>query len=235
VSGALKRAMIELGIPGDRITVLRNGVDLERFRPVSRADARARLGLRGPLLASVGNLVSEKGHDLVIRAIARREGLALVIVGRGPEREHLARLAGELGVAGRVSMLDEMPQDQLRDLYSAADVLVLASSREGWPNVLLEALACGTPVVAFDVGGVPEIVADLAVGRVVTERNDTCLAAAVGDLLDSPPERARIRRYAEGFSWDAVTRGQLDLFAAAIAAHAARPAACSADAANGTA
>lgn len=214
VSAALKRAMIELGIEAERIVVLRNGVDLELFRPIPMSDARHRLGLGpGRLVASVGNLVPEKGHDLVIRAIAAMHSVFGVIVGEGPDKRRLERLAIESGVGDRIRFLKVVPQDELAILYSAIDVLALGSVREGWPNVLLEAMACGAPVVVTDVGGVREIVTNMDVGRIVGGRDSAMFAAAIEQVITMPPDRTRIRRYAEGFGWEPVSLGQLDLFA----------------------
>ena len=121
-------------------------------------------------------------------------------------------------MAARVRFLGAVPHAELAALYGAADALVLASSREGWANVLLEAMACGTPVVATDIWGTPEVVADPAAGRLVPERTPAALAAAVAALLADPPARAATRRYAERFSWDATVEGQLALFAEVVAA-----------------
>jgi glycosyltransferase involved in cell wall biosynthesis len=217
VSGALKRAMVDLGIEAERIVVLRNGVDLSLFRPVPMADARRQLGLGpGRVVASVGNLLPEKGHDLVIRAVAGMDNVGVVIVGEGPERRRLEALAKELEIGNRVHFRDVIPQDRLAILYSAADVLALGSMREGWPNVLLEAMACGTPVVATNVGGVREIVTTDEVGRVVAQRDYESLARAIEQLLATPTDRIAVRRYAEGYGWEPVSLGQLELFAGLV-------------------
>jgi glycosyltransferase involved in cell wall biosynthesis len=161
---------------------------------------------------SVGWLIPRKGHDLAIRAVAAMPEVTLVIVGEGPEATSLQRLADQLGSSERVRFLGSMPQEQLARVYSAADVLLLASSREGLPNVVLEALACGTPVVASAVWGTPEIVAAQAAGRLVQERTPAAFAAAIRDLLAAPPARAAVRAYAERFAWGPTTAGQLRLF-----------------------
>jgi glycosyltransferase involved in cell wall biosynthesis len=111
-----------------------------------------------------------------------------------------------------------VPQDELSRLYSAADALLLTSTREGWPNVVLEALACGTPVVGVDVGAVAEMLSDSIVGRVVAQRDASQLAAAVRSVLQAPPERARVRRHAEQFDWASIARAQLDVFDRALGA-----------------
>ena len=223
VSQALGQEMRRLGVAPDRIVVLRNGVDLELFRPADRVEARRALGL-GPakVLVSVGNLVPLKRHDLFVEAVAAMPGIEALIVGSGPERSRLLALIERVRVADRVRILDDMPQERLRLVYSAADALVLSSAREGWPNVLLEAMACGTPVVAAAVGGVREIVTEPIAGTVVEAPDAASLARAASDLLVSPPERAAVRRYAERFGWDEVVRGQLALFRSALAEVAAR-------------
>jgi teichuronic acid biosynthesis glycosyltransferase TuaC len=213
VSGALKSKLVGLGIDAKRIVVLRNGVDLELFRPMPQRDAREALGIGDePLLVSVGNLVPEKGHSVAIDALVELPGMRLAIVGDGPERDSLGRRATRRGVAHRVSFLSVRPQADLRWVYCAADVLVLASSREGWPNVLLEAMACGTPVVAADVGGVPEIVTDPVAGRIVTARSGPAFASAVRGVLNAGLSRELTCQFAQQFDWTATSLGQLTVF-----------------------
>ena len=201
----------------ERVHVVRNGVDLQRFRPASAEDARRRLRTGGsPLLLSVGHLVENKGHALVIDALAeiRRHfpDARLAIVGRGPDRERLRERAALRGCEERVTFAGAVEHASMIDWYNAADVLVLASAREGWANVLLEAFASGTPVVATRVGGSPEVVTDERVGRLVENRDGSSIAEAVQRLLRGKPDRETIRRYAEGFSWDSTSRLQVELF-----------------------
>lgn len=212
VSAALGRALEQLGVEKSKIRVLRNGVDLDAFRPLDRRAERARLGVKGTVVLSVGSLVEVKGHDLVIRSLGLLSDVTLLVVGDGPERRRLESLARQAGVAQRVRFVGAVAQTELPRYYSAADVLILASSREGWPNVLLESLACGTPVIAARVGGTPEVVTAAAAGALFEPRTVEALALAVRQLLESPPGRDETRRYAEAFSWDETTRGQLALF-----------------------
>jgi glycosyltransferase involved in cell wall biosynthesis len=100
----------------------------------------------------------------------------------------------------------------LRLLYNAADALVLASSREGWANVLLEAMACGTPVIASSVWGTPEVVASPAAGVLMPSLDADGVVRAANALFGALPERAHTRAYAEGFAWQPTTDGQLNLF-----------------------
>jgi teichuronic acid biosynthesis glycosyltransferase TuaC len=212
VCEALKTRLAELGVEPERVRTLRNGVDLVRFAPRDRDAARARLGVDGCVILSVGHLIERKGHHLVIEAVAKLREARLLIAGEGPERGALEALIERLGVGDRVQLLGQRPHEELPELYSAADVLVLASSREGWANVLLEAMACGTPVVASDVWGTPEVVAAPEAGLLVAERTAAAFSAALKRILAALPVRARTRAYAEGFSWEETTRGQIEVF-----------------------
>ena len=217
VCSALMDVLRGWGIDGQRLHVMRNGVDLERFRPLPQAQVRQELGLEGaPLLLSVGHLVERKGHHLAIEALPAllrsHPQARLAIVGDGTERERLQALARSLGVEARVHFAGAVPNEQLLRWYSAADALILASSREGWANVLLEAMACGTPVVATRIWGTPEVVTPASGGVLFEPREAPALAAAVQRLLQAMPDRAQVRRYAEGFSWEQTTQAQLALF-----------------------
>jgi glycosyltransferase involved in cell wall biosynthesis len=106
-----------------------------------------------------------------------------------------------------------VPQSELKWWYSAADALALCSSREGWANVLLESMACGTPVIATDIWGTPEVVSQPAAGVLMAERSAAGLRGAWQRLMAAYPARGATRAHAENFSWAATTQGQLDLFA----------------------
>jgi len=212
VARALKDDLIRIGVPGERIEVLRNGVDLQLFRPVDREAMRRKLGMSRMTLLSVGHLIPRKGHELVIGALARLPDMDLIIIGDGPERAALGALARDCGVGDRVRFIGAVTQDELRSYYGAGDALVLASSREGWANVLLESMACGTPVVATTAGGSPEVVAAPEAGGLITERSPEAVAEGVRRLFAAYPDRGATRRYAEKFGWEETTRGQLRLF-----------------------
>lgn len=226
VSNALADILRGWGVPPERVHVVRNGVNLQQFKPWPSVEARQRLGLGGePLVLSVGNLVPVKGHDLTIDAFAllgsRLPGLRLVIVGRGPEREALQALARRRGVADRVHFAGAVPHEDLSWWYSAADVFALASHSEGWPNVLLESMACGTPVIAPDVGGCPEVIGPGVAGKVLPQRDAVSMAAAMEAAWLQAFDRHGVRRYAEQFSWDATTAAQVGIFKRVIASPAA--------------
>jgi teichuronic acid biosynthesis glycosyltransferase TuaC len=212
VSTGLKRRLVALGIVEERVRVLRNGVDLALFRPTYREVARRALGLTRPTLLAVGNLVGLKRHRMMVEALVGLPGVDLVIVGEGPERIAIQELARERRVADRVRLLGHLPQERLPDVYSAADLLLLVSTHEGWPNVLLESMACGTPVIVSDIDGIADIVGAPEAGRIVQEPTPDRLATAARDLLAALPARAETRAYAERFDWQSTTEGQIALF-----------------------
>jgi len=212
VSQALKYSLEQLGVDAAKVCVLRNGVDADAFRPLDRDVERARLGIDGRLLISVGNLVELKGNELAIRSLKSLPDASLFLIGDGPDRRRLESIARETGVGERVRFIGTVAQPDLPRYYSAADALVLASSREGWPNVLLEAMACGTPVVAARVGGTPEVVTSPVAGVLFEPRTVSALTSALQELFGSPPRREDTRHYAEGFGWNETTLGLRTLF-----------------------
>lgn len=218
VSAALKRKALDLSFAPQKCVVLRNGVDLDLFTPKDRDAARRKFGLSGFTLLSVGNLVSLKGHDLTIEAMASLPDCTLLIAGGGPLREALGARAVALGLGDRVRLLGEVPHGALPELYSAADLFVLMSEREGWANVLLEAMACGTPAAATQVGGNAEIVTGPDAGLLLKERSSESLVEAVQALRRNPPARVATRCHAEGFGWGAVAAANFALLKAAAEA-----------------
>jgi glycosyltransferase involved in cell wall biosynthesis len=213
VCQALKDTLIDLGASEAKVTVLRNGVDLVKFSPPKhRESLRSKLNIKSDAILSVGHLIARKGHDLVIKALAHIPNMVLFIAGTGPERDVLGQLVDEMSLGNRVVFLGEISPEQLCEYYGAVDALILASSREGWANVLLEAMACGTPVVATNVWGTPEVVKAPEAGRIVVKRDAKELANTINKLFADRPDRNETRSYAEKFSWDETTMGQLQLF-----------------------
>jgi glycosyltransferase involved in cell wall biosynthesis len=199
VSRDLARRVIDLGADPSRVHVVYNGVDEQVFHPGGRGPARARLGLdpRRPLLLYVGNLLPVKGPDVLIEACARLTAggrdFDLHVIGRGPSREPLGRQAAESGIHGRVHFHGVVAHDGLPDWFRAADFLVLPSRSEGVPNVLLEASACGTPFVASDVGGVPEV-AHMGASRLVPPGDALRLSEAIDQMLSGAPVHPAAKR-----------------------------------------
>lgn len=201
VSAALRADMIALGMDGQRIDVHYTGVDLERFAIADRAAARAALGVDGPVVAAIGNLIGLKGHRLLLDALPLLPGANLVIAGDGPERMALEIRARELGIDKWVRLLGRLPPERIATLLNAADVLAHPSLREGLANSWVEALACGTPVVTSDIGSAREVIVTPAAGRVVA-RTPEAFAAAIADLLANPPLREVTRAAALPFTWE---------------------------------
>ena len=224
VCAALKTELVRLGVPDDHVRVILHGVDLDLFRPPEdRAALRASLGLEGLVILSAGHLIERKGHAIAIEALASLPDATLLIAGDGPLGQKLRELAARLGVAGRVRFLGHVDQDRLPGLFGAADILALCSDREGIANVLLEALACGTPVAATAIWGTPEVICTPEAGRLLTERSPAALVEAVRALQAAPPDRNATRTYAEQFSWAHTSAAHLQALRDVAAGEGASP------------
>lgn len=217
VSRSLKDKLAALGVDAGKVTVLRNGVDLDRFGPQDRISIRARLGLAGPVWLTVGHLIELKGVHIAIEALTRVANVTLLVAGEGPEKNKLRGLAEQLGLGARVRFLGAVPQDKLCGYYNAADALVHPSSHEGMPNVVLESLACGTAVVAAPFDGVGELLDAPEAGEVAAERSAGAIASAWRRLRDRAPTRAATRRHAERLGWAPVVEEQCALYARVMA------------------
>lgn len=220
VSSPLKRKMIELGVPENKIQTIGNGVDTELFHLLPRKHARQVLKLpEGALiLVSVASLREAKGQQHVIaacaRLVVRRPDLRLYLVGDGSYRKDLENLIRELSLQRHVILAGNRSAAEIPLWFNAADVSVLASSREGWPNVILESLACGTPVVATPVGQIPEILASGDLG-ILTDQNPNSLAGAIEAALSRNWDRESLSRFACGRPWSAVAQ-EIERYLAAM-------------------
>ncbi len=213
VCQALKDVLGDLSVAKEKVTVLRNGVDLELFTPLMDRDRiRKNFGIDGTTLLMVGRLVSLKGHKLAIQALVSLENINLLIIGEGEEENALKVLVEKLAIGQRVKFLGTVAHSDLPAYYSAADALLLASSSEGWANVILESMACGTPTIATNVGGTSEIICAPEAGVLVKERTAEGIANAIIELMDCYPDRQATRKYAEKFSWLETSLGQEKLF-----------------------
>ena len=201
VSEALAEEMQRIGIAPEKISVVRNGVDLDFFSPGDREVARQNLGLEQGLFISVGALKEAKGHDIAIRFMTLAKEATLAVIGQGPDEARLRRLARDVGVHDRVMFTGALDPQQLREYYRAADALILMSVREGTPNVVLESIACGTPVIASAVGGIPALVDSELRGQLAEQRSVEGLADAWRRLDQTRPARSDTRNSAERFRW----------------------------------
>ena len=202
-----------------KIWVIPNGVDLNKFRVMARQEAKRQLGLDEDkrYLLYVGRLVAVKGLDLLLDAftqlVQNRNDVELVLIGDGTERHALVQRATTLGIKDKVHFVGAQPHEWVALWMNAGDVLCLPSRKEGFGAVLIEALACGTPVVATSVGGIPEIVDDEQVGRLVRSRDPKEMAACIEEVLENRWDRQQLRDYvAERFSFEVVTRKLLEMY-----------------------
>jgi teichuronic acid biosynthesis glycosyltransferase TuaC len=214
VSERLRSFAIANGVDEKRVRTIPNGVDADVFHPRPHAEARLSLGIPGDcrMILSAGFLTRNKGHHRVVRALGelRRNGskAELWIVG-GPGREpsyenEIRTVVRQRGLESAVHFIGSVAPAVLSEFYSAADVFCLASAREGWPNVVHEAQACGAPIVATDVGAVRDMLPSREYGIAVPAGEDAALATALGDALESRWDRAAIATWGRARSWSQV-------------------------------
>jgi len=208
----LQEVVSELGVEQRRIRVIHNGVDLARFANAGAFDHPR------PYILALGNLSHRKGFDVLLRAYARlsQPRADLIIAGDGAEADALERLAGELGISGRVRFLGQVEGQTQVDLYRSADFFVCPSRREPFANVILEALASGLPVVASSVGGNLQLVNDGVHGLLFPSEDDAGLATAMQQLIGQPRLIAGMSRsaleFVKDFNWPVVAERYLNLY-----------------------
>lgn len=221
VAKPLADAVLEAGVRAEKVHVIENGVDSSLFQPRDRKLARREIGapVEGALVLAVGSLVPVKGFDLLLRAFAPlRDHARLWIVGEGTGRSDLESLAVALGIHDRVTFVGAVPQERLPAYYAAADTLCLSSRNEGCPNVVLESLATGTPVVATSVGHIPSLVREGANGRLVTPEDVSALTRGLVAQIQAPLSPQAVRFTVADLSWESVARRVVDVLGAASGA-----------------
>jgi glycosyltransferase involved in cell wall biosynthesis len=228
VSERLRQFAIGLGANPDKVKTIPNGVDTSIFHPGERIANRIQYGLdpHKPLIVSAGALIERKGHHRVIRAVSALNRAAcgrvqLAIIGpAGPEGAYeqvIRQTISTLHLEADVRLVGSVSAPEMARWMSAADVLCLASTREGWPNVVNEALACGTPVVAADVGAVPDMLPDARYGLVVPINDEAALGAALDQALRKEWDRSAITAWGQRRSWGHVAQDVLEEMHSAIA------------------
>jgi glycosyltransferase involved in cell wall biosynthesis len=225
-SRALAGLLREAGVADAKLRVIYNGVDTQLFRPGDRAGACHELKLPPDetVLLYVGNLSRIKNPLALVEALPELNRLApqrkwrAVFVGEGPLRDDIIADAKVNGVAAQVQLAGPRAPAEVARFMQAADALCVTSDDEGMPNVILEAFACGLPVVATNVGGIPEILTGEFLGQLVKRRNPPELAAAVDALLTGPFERERIVAHGRTFSWQRTAAEYFDVLTQAVAA-----------------
>ena len=211
-SAYLRDLALSWGVQADRVSVLPNPAPpLPELPP--RAELRRSFELDGDTLAFAGRLAAQKSLDVALAALARADGVTLLIAGEGDERAALERRAAELGLSGRVRFLGPQSRERVLELFRAADAVVLSSSWENFPHTVVEALAAGTPVLATTTGGVAEVVRDGENGLLVPAGDADALGGAIRRFFADADLRARLRAAAalsvSRYAPDAVY-GQLD-------------------------
>ncbi len=190
-SAYLQRIATAWGVEAARTSVVPNPApDLPELP--SAAEARASFGIEGPTFAFAGRLMAAKALDVGLRALSLVPGATLLVAGDGPDRAAHEALAASLGIADRVRFLGAVSRDDVLRAFRAADAMLLCSAWENFPHTVVEALACGTPVVATTVGGVPEIVVEGANGLLVRNGDADALAAALQRVLGEPGLQTRL-------------------------------------------
>ncbi len=212
----LKRMVVHWGADPDRVSVITNALEAEVYTlSEGQAEAREKLGLpAGPVLLTPARLTSWKGVDHTIQTIASMGDIALVVAGDGPARPALVALAEKLGVAGRVIFLGSVARDKMPLYYRAADYTLLYSGYEGLSHVLLESLGMGTPVIASDKGGNPEIIRNGVNGLLVPYIDQAALSSAIQQAF-TPGNRERLAAgCAESlnrFRWDDMVKRTVEV------------------------
>jgi teichuronic acid biosynthesis glycosyltransferase TuaC len=221
VSGGLKQKILELGIPGDKVQVIGNGIDPAKFRPHDRADSRARLGIpsEAQVAICVAGLVAPKGHSYLLEAAASLAqtlpALRMYFIGKGTLLQQLTEKSRALGIADRVQFVGSRPHEELQYWFSAADVSCLISQREGCPNAVAESLACGCPVIGSDIPGIQELICNQQLGILVL-RDSSAVAKALETAFAKRWDREAISDSMAGKTWTQVARQVETVFLQAL-------------------
>jgi glycosyltransferase involved in cell wall biosynthesis len=222
VCKALKDEMVSLGISKNKIQVVSNGVDSGKFYIIKKRNARKQLDLPMDykVILSVGSLIPRKGFDLLIKAFRKvldqqHNKVLLIIIGEGPLRSELETLVETNHLTHNVIFAGKQQHNQLNIWYNSADLFVLCSDREGWPNVLMESIACGVPIVATNVWGIPEIITSTEIG-LLAKREIYDIVAKICYALNKKWNRDFIRGHGSQQSWEQKAESLLHLFKATI-------------------
>lgn len=215
----LQRRLIACGADATRVCTIYNGVDTALFRPAPRQEARVELGapVEGKLVLFVGNFLPVKGIDLLLAAFAEvtrslGEPMSLALIGGGPLEGRIRQQAVELGIAGCVVFVGRQPPAIVARWMQAADAVCLSSLNEGVPNVVLESISSGRPMVTTDVGGISEIIEPLLGRRfLVPSRDPSAFASALKGALQNPPDERHLHEASLQYSWENCARKYLSL------------------------
>lgn len=215
VSSAMKEKIISLGIASERVVIIPNGIDT-LFAPIEKELAIKEAGIKRSdekVILFCGRMSAEKGIEYLIDAcrILMIDGIRfnLALVGSGSLKGNIIAKVKEMGLSDYVTFYDEVPHDKVRYFMSGSDMLCLPSLREGWPNVVVEAMACGIPVVASKVGGVPEIITDSEYGIMFPPGDVQALASALKTAINKKWDSDLIRSAVKNRTWHKVAEDVL--------------------------
>ena len=217
-SGALAELLAGAGLDRNRLHPVYNGIDFDQFKLADKTAARHALGLpaSGAIILFVGNFLPIKNPLTLLRAHGKMEGAHLVMVGGGSMETEARALARELGTESRVTFAGRRTPAEVARYMQAADVFALPSKNEGVPNVILEAFACGLPVVASRVGGIPEVHCHPFLGELIPPGDAGCLTNALQRILSAPVQSDSIHHHARQFSWEAAATKYAELLRSSV-------------------
>lgn len=213
VSQDLKKKMVQLGCSEQNINVIPNGVDTSVFYPIPKSIARTTLKLKPDqkILLAVGNLIPLKRFHLLIdcmyHIVKKKENkdIKLIIIGEGNQRKNLKEQVMKLSLQPHIKFVGRVHHHEMYLWYNAADLLTVVSESEGCPNIVLEAMACGTPVLAYSTGGIPEIINN-KVGLLVNNVTPNYLARMVEKALEKNWQKKSILSHAKLYTWDTISK-----------------------------
>lgn len=223
VSKFISNKIQKLGCPSEKISIIPNGFSEKQFLPKDTQQTRTELGLPEDkkILLSVGNLIPIKGHKYLIKAmcmvIKERPDVLLLIIGEGHLKELLKKRIKQLDLKENIQLLGRKEHYAIPNWMNASDVLVLPSLGEGFPTVIPEAMACGKPVIASRVGGIPEIIQNDKLGRLIEPRNYSDLAHAISNALTLEWNSKYISNYANRYSWSFLSHKILEVYKRVLA------------------
>lgn len=211
VSKDLKRRMIDFGVDGAKISIIPNGVDRVKFKPLRKDEARRILNLpqNKSIILFIGGFTEIKGVDVLVKAfvklVSRKNealDLLLILIGDGRLKIMIADYLSRHCLQDKVKFTGSLPHEEIPSWMGACDVLCLPSRNEGCPNVILEALSCGRPVIASEVGGIPDLVNSEEYGILVPPGDDECLTRGLERVLNRQWNADVLNRHVDGRSWE---------------------------------
>jgi len=217
VSNDMKKKVVdEYDIKHNKITVIPNGIEPKKFNMIDRKKARKVCNLENDkkYILSLSRLSHEKGLEYLFKAFSSLDAkdTELVVVGDGPLKEKLVIMASDLKIANKVKFIGAVPHQETYLWYNAADVYCLPSLWEGCPNVIIESLACGTPVVSTKVGGIPDLVLSEDYGFLVSPGDEVSLSKALEKALNRDWDRSHIADFGRQNTWDQVADRVIEVF-----------------------